>query len=61
MTSIHHPAYISEHEGQFVYSGPHRFRIVNGQRVWLSPVPSEVLPTLLPRRGATHDPRSPHS
>lgn len=30
---------ISENEGKYVYCGPHCFRIVNGVRVWQSPVP----------------------
>ena len=41
------PRGVSEHEGEVVDSGPHRFRIINGRRVWLSPIPSDVLPTLL--------------
>jgi hypothetical protein len=41
------PTSQSEHEGLIVDSGPYRFRILNGRRVWLSPVPPDVLPTLL--------------
>lgn len=38
----HHP-YNSEHEGQIVNSGRHVFRIVNGVRIWLSPIPFETM------------------
>ena len=37
----------SDHKGQLVQSGPHLFRIVNGYRVWVSPVPTDNLPDLL--------------
>lgn len=47
MTLRYRPACVTEHEGKIVDSGPHRFRIINGRRIWLSPVPSDVLPTLL--------------
>jgi hypothetical protein len=46
-TSTSRPLAISENEGKIVDSGPYRFRIINGRRVWLSPVPPDVLPTLL--------------
>jgi hypothetical protein len=36
------PSRASENEGLVVVSGPHRFRIENGVRVWLSPVPFEA-------------------
>lgn len=39
---------ISENEGRTVQCGPHTFRIVNGVRVWQSPVPQEHLREIVP-------------
>jgi hypothetical protein len=39
---------VSENEGRIVTSGPHTFRIVNGVRLWLSPVPGDVQSDLVP-------------
>lgn len=41
------PHLSSEHEGLIVQSAGHTFRIVDGRRIWLSPVPYETLREIL--------------